>query len=361
MRNFLLGAALSVGTAFSSTALYAVEYLNIFTWDGYVLPSEVEAVNALLAEQGYDVEVRVIDTLAEGPEQMFDVIRSGQADVSFLTLNYINMEGFPFENLLQPIDVSSPRLSNASSLLPELSAIEMGMSDTGPLYLPFGGGSYGIWANDDVVSSHPASVADLLDPQWAGRISLTDGQIQPNVALALMALGEDPFLIQDVSGDRKKVGEVSKADGPVQQAMNSLYAQVSFFWSAGPEFRDDLAFVASYGPGASAHVASGGNWSLVNFEEGNTVWLDTINFSKKLEGKKLEAAEIFANYFIGRDVQDRLVDGLGMVAGSSLASSNPMLEDNPNFFAEDLFWPPYTKVANNVMNRISKRASGGES
>ena len=129
MRNLLLGAMLTLG----GTMAQATEYLNIFTWDGYVAPEEVTAVNALLKEQGYDIEVRVMDTLAEGPEQMFDVIRSGDVDVSFLTLNYINMEGVPFSNLLQPINTSSPRLSNAQALLPELSAIEMGMSDAGQL------------------------------------------------------------------------------------------------------------------------------------------------------------------------------------------------------------------------------------
>ncbi len=357
MRKLLLGTALTLVASMGQ----ATEYLNVFTWDGYVQPDEVSAVNAILKDQGYDVEVRVIDTLAEGPEQMFDVIRTGNVDVSFLTLNYIQMEGLPFSNLLQPIDTSSPRLTNAEALLPELSAIPMGMSDAGPLYLPFGGGSYGIWANDDVVTTHPASVSDLLKPEWKGRISLTDGQVQPNVALALMAMGEAPFAVQDASGDRKKMAEMQKADGPLQQTVSALYDQVGFFWSAGPEFRDDLAFVASYGPGAAAHVATGGNWSIVNFEEGNTVWLDTINFSKKLEGSKLEAAEIFANYFIGKEVQERIVNGLGMVASSTLVEANPMLDENPEFFAEELFWPPYTKVANNVMNMLSKRASGAGS
>lgn len=354
MRQLLLGTALTLVASMGQ----ATETLNVFTWDGYVHPDEVAAVNALLKEQGYDVEVKVIDTLAEGPEQMFDVLRSGTVDVSFLTLNYIQMEGLPFENLLQPINTASPRLSNVQALLPELSAIPMGMSDAGPLYLPFGGGSYGIWANDDVVTSHPTSVAELLKPEWKGRVSLTDGQVQPNVALALMAMGEAPFAVQDASDDRAKMAEMQKADGPLQTTLTALYDQVGFFWSAGPEFRDDLAFVASYGPGAAAHLANGGNWSIVNFEEGNTVWLDTINFSKKLEGPKLEAAEIFANYFIGKEVQERIVNGLGMVASSTLVEANPMLDENPEFFAEELFWPPYTKVANNVMNMLSKRASG---
>lgn len=354
MRKLLLGTALT----FTASMVQATETLNIFTWDGYVQPEEVAAVNALLKEQGYDVEVSVLETLAEGPEQMFDVIRSGDVDVSFLTLNYIQMEGLPFANLLQPIDTSSPRLSNAAALLPELSAIPMGMSDAGPLYLPFGGGSYGIWANDDVVAEHPTSVSELLKPEWKGRISLTDGQVQPNVALALMAMGEEPFAVQRASRDRQKMNDLQKADGALQQTVNNLYDQVGFFWSAGPEFRDDLAFVASYGPGAAAHLASGGNWSIVNFEEGNTVWLDTINFSKKLEGDKLAAAEIFANYFIGKEVQERIVNGLGMVAASTQVAANPMLEANPEFFAEELFWPPYTKVANNVMNMLSTRASG---
>ncbi|MTI44170.1 extracellular solute-binding protein [Roseibium hamelinense] len=341
---------------FGATFAQAAEPINVFTWDGYVQPEEVSAVNALLKEQGYDYEIKLLETPAEGPEQMFNMLRSGKVDISFLTLNYITMESAFSAQLLQPIDTSSPRLGNYQFLNKSLTNIPMGMQGNDVLYVPWGGGAYGIWADKDKVSDLPKSVNDLFDPKWTGKLSLSKGQIEPNIAIALLALDKPPFHINDISGDRATLAAASAADGEIQQKLTQLYGQVAAFWEAGPEFSDDLLLVASYGPGAAAHNAAGGNWELVQFDEGNTVWLDTINFSKGLSGKKLEAAEIFANYFIGKEVQDRVVNGLGMVAASSLAGSNPLIEQNPDFFAEAMFWPPYTKTASNVMQKLSKAA-----
>ncbi|ARU59203.1 spermidine/putrescine-binding periplasmic protein-like [Oleiphilus messinensis] len=334
------------------------ETLNVFTWEGYVLPDEVEAVNKLLKEQGYDYTVNVVSPWAEGPEQMFKVIRGGEVDISFLTLNYIKMQEGKLLKLLQPINVDSPRLSNYQHLSKSLTGIPMALDPQGkPVYIPWGGGAYGIWANMDKLSEAdlPKSVAELWDAKWTGKLSLSSGQIQPNIALASLALGKAPFFLNDIR-DNQQLRSYSEPNSTLQQKVNGLYKQVGKFWDAGPEFSDDLSLVASYGPGASAHNAAGGNWKLVEFSEGNTVWLDTINFHRNLAGKKLEAAEIFANYFIGKQVQERVVNGLGMVAASSLVDANELLDKNPNFFSEQMFWPPYNKLSDNVMRVISDRA-----
>ncbi len=339
------------------TGFVHAETLRIFTWDGYVLPEEVSAVNALLSEQGYDVKIKVIEPWAEGPEQMFTVMRSGAADVSFLTLNYIQMGGGKLAKILQPIDTSSPRLTRYSKLLPSLTGIPMGMDGDKPLYVPWGGGAYGLWADMDTLDAGqlPKSVGELWEPAWKGKLSLTKGQIQPNIALAMLALGKAPFHLNDIAGDRAALAAAAAPDGEIQKKVNSLYAQVGHFWGGGPEFNPGLQIMASYGPGVAARNAEGGNWKLINFTEGNTVWLDTINFHKDLSGKKLEAAEIFLNYFIGPEVQGRVVKGLGMVAASSEVD-NPLLTQNPDFFSERMFWPPYDAKAANLMTQISNRA-----
>lgn len=346
--TFLMAALASLAHA---------ETLRVFTWDGYVLPDEVKAVNALLADQGYDVKIKVIDTWAEGPEQMFTVMRSGAADVSFLTLNYIQMGGGKLAKILQPIDTGSPRLTRYSKLLPSLTAIPMGLDKGKPLYVPWGGGAYGLWADMDKLSPDqlPKSVGELWEPKWKGKLSLTKGQIQPNVALAMLAMGKPPFHLNDIASDRAALATAAAPNGEIQQKMDALYSQVGHFWGGGPEFHAGLEIMASYGPGVAARNAEGGNWELINFSEGNTVWLDTINFHKDLSGKKLEAAEVFLNYFIGPEVQGRVVQGLGMVAASSEVE-NPLLKQNPDFFSERMFWPPYDAKAANLMTQISDRA-----
>ena len=331
--------------------------LRIFTWDGYVTAEDVAAVNQLLADAGNPCKAAVIDTVAEGPEQMYDVIRAERCDISFLTLNYIKMQNERIARLLQPINVASPRIPEYAKTLPSLRQIPMGLADGKPLYVPFGGGAYGIWANMKKVSKEemPTQVADLLDPKWKGQLSLTKGQIQPNVALALMILGKAAFHVNDLveSGDRAGAMDLCAADGELQATLKKLYGQVGSFWEAAPAFEQKL--VASYGIEIAGLRAKGEDWQLVNFAEGNTVWLDTINIMAGVSGAKLEAAEIFINYFLSKPVQERVVNGLSMV-GSIQGISNPMIDANPNFFNPSMFWPPYTSLADNLMRTLSDNA-----
>ena len=345
---------------FGAIGLTQAETIRVFTWEGYVEPHEVSAVNAILKEKGYsEYTVEVIKPWAEGPEHMFKVLRAGKADISFLTLNYIKMQSDKIAKLLQPINTASSRLSNFSKLSPALTAIPMAMHNDKPLYLPWGGGAYGIWANMDKLkaSDLPSSVKELWDKKWKGKLALSSGQVQPNIAIAALAMNKAPFYINDMAADRAALAKESDTNSPIQLKVNSLYSQVGQFWPGGPDFSDpNVVLVASYGIAASAVNAKGGNWQLINFKEGNTVWLDTINFHKDMKGRKLEAAEIFANYFIGKDVQERVVNGLGMVAASSLVGKNPLIDTNPNFFSVEMFWPPYMKAADNVMLLVSDRA-----
>lgn len=340
-------------------SLFAAEdnVLRVFTWSGYVEPDEVKTINKILREKGYDIEVEVIKPWAEGPEQMFDVFRrTKQVDISFLTLNYIGMQGGKQAALLQPINSESPRIPNYKKLLKNLTNIPMGMKDGKPLYIPWGGGAYGIWANMNKLKEDdlPKSVNDLWAPKWKGKMSLTDSQIQPNIAIVSMALGKPPFFINEAGRD--ELTEIRAENGEFQKKTNALYAQVASFWGGSPEFKKDYLLVSCYGVEIAEENRKGGNWKLVKFKEGNTVWMDTINFNRELKGKKLEAAEIFANYWIGEEVQKRVVEGLSMVSVSTITKHNPLLQSDPNFFRPNFFWPPYNKQSDNTMLLLNSRA-----
>ncbi len=342
---------------FCSIAVQAQE-LKILTWEGYVKDGEVIEVNKILADAGYDYQIKVISPWAEGPRQMYTLLRDKKADISFLTLNYIKQKNGQIAKLLQPINVNSPRLSNYKNLLPEFKDIEMGKNKDSILYLPWGGGAYGIWANMDKLENTqlPKNIADLWNPNWKGKISLSKGQIEPNVALASLALNKKAFYLNDSAIKTKSLYAMTKSNSEIQQKLNDLYDQVGNFWESSPSFSQDNLLVASYGFGAAEANNNGGNWKLVNFLEGNTVWLDTINFHKDLTGKKLEAAEIFANYFIGKSVQERIANKLGMVSVSAAISNNPLLLDNPDFFKKEMLWPPYTKNVSMVLRKLSRNA-----
>ncbi|WP_165668426.1 ABC transporter substrate-binding protein [Metapseudomonas otitidis] len=335
----------------------AEQTLRILTWEGYVSAKDLVAINHALAEQGLPVKAEVITPYAEGPEQMFMLLRSGRADLSFLTLNYLKMQQGRMTGLLQPIDPT--RLKRFKQLLPQLAHLDMGMDGDRLLYVPFGGGTYGIWANMQKLNKDelPRHLGDLLQPRWKGKLSLTSGQVQPNVALAFLALGDPPFLLHDLmrSGKRKDAKRLAAEGSPAQDFLNRLYGQVDEFWVSAPQFRDKQLLVASYGPEIAARRARGENWQRVEFAEGDTAWLDTMNIVKGVSGEKLQSAYLVIDYFLSEEVQRRVVRELNMVAVVSTVD-NPMLANDPKLFSAERFWPAYDRTADNLMHKMSMQA-----
>lgn len=353
----ILGLALLLLLPGSS---FAKESLRILTWNGYVTAADISAINALLAKQGYDIEALVIAPYAEGSEQMYRILRKGKADISFLTLFFIGLQGGQAAKLIQPINTASPRLGNYRHLLGELTRIPMGMRGDKPLYIPFAGGSYGFYADRNKVSADdlPHAWGDLFKPRWKGKYSLNKTQVWYNVAIASMALGKPPYYVNDMvnAGPRDKFIQETRDDGPLAAKLADLYQGAGNFWDTGTQFNDALEIVSSWGPEIAEANSKGGNWQLIQFKEGELVWVDTINFAKSLSGKRLEAAEIIANYFIGKEVQSRVAKSLSLVAVSSLAASNPILTNNPEFFRSGTFVPPYRTQADNGVKRMSDKA-----
>ena len=335
----------------------ADQTLRILAWEGYVSAADLVAINRTLVEQGLAVKAEVIAPYAEGPEQMFMLLRAGRADVSFLTLNYLKMQHGRIIGLLQAID--STHLSRFKQLLPQLAHLDMGMDGERLLYVPFGGGTYGIWANMQKLNKEelPRHLSDLLQPRWKGKLSLTSGQVQPNVAMAFLAMGNSPFLLHDLmrDGKRKDAKLLAAEDSPAQDFLDRLYAQVDEFWVSAPQFRDEQLLVASYGPEIAARQALGEVWQRVEFAEGDTAWLDTMNITKGVSGEKLQAAYVVIDHFLSEEVQRRVVKDLNMVAVVSTVN-NPMLTANSELFSAERFWPPYDRTANNLMLKMSMHA-----
>lgn len=333
------------------------EVLRILTWEGYVTADDLINVNRILQKQGYDFEARVIAPYAEGAEQMFDLIRTKKADISFLTLFFIKLQNERTSNLLQPINTASPRLANYKYLARNLTRIPMGMHGDKPLYIPFCGGSYGFYANRKVIAEKdlPKSWNDLLKPQWKGRYSLNRSQIWYNIAIASMASGKAPYYLNAlaVAGKRNALMHEVRNGGVLSEKLSLLYRNAGAFWDAAPSFSPNLQIVSSWGTEVKLANKDGGDWRRIDFKEGDLVWMDTINFMSELKGKKLEAAEIVANYFIGKNVQSRVAGDLSLVSVSSLAETNPILREKPDFFTRGTFVPPYHVMADNIMTQLS--------
>ncbi|CAM3325552.1 ABC transporter substrate-binding protein [Shewanella violacea] len=336
--------------------------LRVLTWEGYVTQEDVGKVNALLKKQGYKYRVEIVSPYAQGADQMFDLIRAKQCDITFLTLFFIKMQKEKTAKLIQAINIKSPRLTNYAHLYPNLIELDMGMnSKNQPLYIPWGGGIYGFYINRNKVIEEqvPQSVNALWLDKWKHKFSLNKSQEWYNLGLALMKQNLSPFSLYQAlqEEDRQRVRQISDPKGQLQQELSSLYSAAGDFWETAPKFHPDLLIVSSWGPDIYAENAKGANWQLIDFKEGHMAWLDTINFVKGLEGRKLEAAEIFANYFISKQVQTRVSRELSMVPASKLAPANTMLGDAMSILKENMFVPPYDHSSYEIMKKMTDKAS----
>jgi len=338
-----------------------MEKLRIFTWTGYVTPENITQVNKILVNKGYNYQVEVIATKAEDADQMFSVIRKKQCDITFLTLFFIKMHGEQISKLLQPININSPRLTNYKNLDPKLTHIAMGMQQDKPLYIPWGGGIYGFFINTHKVEKQdiPTSVKDLWADKWRNKFSLNQGQFWYNVGLTLQALDFHPFYLEQLAlkNDRKALKELLAKQGAVLNKFKQLYNNTGGFWQSSTKFTEHLDIVSSWGPEIKVQNDKGGKWQLIDFKEGHLAWLDTINFVRDLKGEKLAAAEVVANYFINRQVQQRIVNELSMLPASIDLESRGLLDHYPNLFSADLFVPPYSQLSYSLMQQMVEQAS----
>lgn len=236
-----------------SLNVMAKEPLRILTWEGYIQPKDVKKVDQLLAEQGYPFYIELIKPYADGAEQMFDQIRSQNCDVSFLTLFFIKIEREQTAKLLQPINTSSPRLFNYSKLLPSLTQIDMGLnSKNQPLYIPWGGGAYGFYADHNQLSPEqiPQTVSDLWLDKWRGKFSLNKSQVGYNFGLALMSMGKSPFYLYQLTQQEKhsEIRKLIREEGVLQTCLNTLYQNAGHLWTSVSEFKPGLSIISSWGP-----------------------------------------------------------------------------------------------------------------
>lgn len=356
IRLFSLSLLISLGQA-----AQAIEPLRVLTWEGYVQAEDVQAVNALLTTKNLPYYVEVIKPYAEGAEQMFDLIRGQYCDVSFLTLFFIKIEKEQTARLLQPINQNSPHLTNYPDLLNNLIQLDMGLDKKQrPLYIPWGGGVYGFYIDYNQLGTDevPKSVKELWHENWRGRFSLNKTQTGYNFGLALMSLGKSPFhlyhLIQQ--GKREELKALMHPEGALQAQLNLLYQNAGNLWTSATEFTPELSIVSSWGPEIQAKNKAGGDWRLIKFEEGQMVWLDTINFVKHLKGEKLAAAEVFANYFIGKKVQDRIAGELSMMPALPAANKNSDLGQMQELYQEPMFVPPYDEVTYGIIKKMANVA-----
>lgn len=333
----------------------AKEHLTLLSWEGYVSENDLNNINQELEQRNLPYSIRLYPENATNAGQIYNLLRTAQIDMAFVTLSFFKGYQGDFFKVLQPINTKSTALPQYQAISAQLTHLPDGSADGKPYYIPFAQGSYGFYLNRSRYPElkAPESVADLWSEDYRGKFSLCRAQPIYNMGLALQSLGMSPLALNQayVDGGRQQLLGIAKEGTPLDQQLHRLYAQAGAFWDDSPRLdQAGIAIVSSWGPEIAAAINGGEQWEKIQFKEGDMTWLDTLAFSRRLKADKLLAAEIAANYFVSDAYQAGLARLLNLSSVLGHTYTGP----------ESVLIPTAPKVVNNLVELRSASALQGK-
>ena len=186
-----------------------------------------------------------------------------RADVAHVCTD--NLPYWRGHDLLRPLDTS--RLAHWDDVFPALRNIETIEDEQGLWMIPWDWGFTSIIYRTDIVSFDEPSFNVLMDPAYAGRVSIQDSLVDVGPTVALISGAQDPF---DLSPS-----EISKW----RDTLAGLTTQSRFLWSDPANLQQALAsgeVVAAMGwPDTVANLKAEGHpvELMTNPKEGMLTWV----------------------------------------------------------------------------------------
>lgn len=182
----------STGSTDGSTAASSGEFASPASCDGATLSFiglEGEEGEAELADWRSENGVELDASWPGDWAQVISAIRVGQP-YDLATIPYHQAQRMIAAEIVQPIDTS--RLENWDSLVAGLREAETLRGPDGEVYgVPIAWGDGPFVYNPETVDEPPATITDLLEPEWEGRYVLNDSPDLPFYLLALANGFED--------------------------------------------------------------------------------------------------------------------------------------------------------------------------
>lgn len=350
-----------IGTLFTATVAQSQEVtLNVLEWEGYISPY-VKEFDAYAKKHGKNIKLNILQPYITNPEQIFETVRSGAADIVTPTVNYYKMEKEKLLKILYPIDFN--KLTNYKKVLASLRNADYDKLEGKKYSVPLVGGSYGLAYNANINKTAPTSWNILWDEKYKGKYAVTDDQFEANIYNTMLVMGYSPESIYDI--EKTKFDEEK-----VQAKLDLLVKNAKTFWPGEsatdfPKMTQDLELVTTYWLGIAFSNKAGQNWKLANPKEGETVWLDTlaINDQVKNDPAKLEAAHLLLDFMISEATQVQLFNDYGLiivnVETAKLLPPEKVKEGrigDETFFKPAFFWRELTARTRNTYKKMWNRA-----
>ncbi|MEZ5535193.1 MAG: extracellular solute-binding protein [Thiolinea sp.] len=296
----------------------------VYNWTEY-LPEG--ALDAFTQESGIEVEYQTYTS----NEEMYARVKSQDgAGIDVIVPSTYYISKMQTEGLLQTLDLT--RIYNFHQLTPGL--LNRSFDPGNKFSLPYLWGSTGIGINTAKIDPNRIhSWADLWNPEWAGRVMLTDDVREVfHVGLSMKGYStntQDAYEIRAAFRQlRTLMPSVSVIDGdsPGQIYLDGK-ADIGMIWSGE-------AFQANQQNPAIEYIYP---------EEGAVFWIDS--FAIPANSKNSKEAHRFIDFMIGMEMAIRSVEELGYATANGFARSqlpedirnNPIIFPDPERVAKGEF------------------------
>ena len=341
------GASVPAATAPSaeaSAAPHRADRLRVMDWDGYDVPAFFAEFS--IAHPSVTVERQEF----AGDLAALEAFKAGQiADLVHPCANFFTR--WVDAGLLQPVNPAL--LSHWQDLDPRLVAL--GRFGGRQYFVPWEWGYDSILVRSDKVAQLPDSWADLWDPAYEGRVTMSDFP-EYNHAAAALALGiEDPW---DTTEDQNEA---------ISDKLQALVPNLRSLWTSGAEVAEQLAageiwLAGNAWPDAYATLRRQGvPVDYIHPKEGRLSWVCGYGISAKAQDPLLAHAYIDA--MISRQGMAAAIDELAYGAANPAAlpladqETVALLElDKPELIEQAVFYQPLSGIQLKGMSEAWNRA-----
>ena len=311
--------------------------LTVLDWSGYENPDYFADFTA--AHPEVQLQHAVMEQDVDGLTKM----KSGlEADLVHPCSNYYRM--WVDAGLVQPVDTA--RLSNWKGINAKMA--DLGRFDGKQYFVPWDWGFDSILVRTDKVDPVPGSWADLWNPAYKGKLSMSD-MPDYNHAAAALALGiADPW------------STTPEQNAQIKAKMAALQPNILAFWGDGTELAQQIS---------SGDVWVGGNaWpdaytllvqeglpvAYAKPKEGRLSWVCGYGISAK--AKDVDLAYAYIDAMIAPKAMAAFIDEFGFGAANfdalPLADAETVARlelDDPKVIDDSIFYAPLTEAQRDAM------------
>ena len=271
--------------------------LRLLIGQGHAPQKYIEKFEKQIQDK-YQRKVKLEVNFLSGPDDWYNTIRAGKADLVLLTHHHFKDKRFNYipNHFLLPIDLK--KIPNFKHVIPALQKADY-LTDNRKTYgVPVSQGPYGLVYNAAMLKSPPKSWNILWDPRFKGKYVIGAKEYIYNTNITALALGysKESIKIFDKLNNRE-----------FREKLRQLAVNSHSFW-IGVDTVDDLSgmsLATSWGDSLGPLNKKGEPWKMAEPVEGMPCWIDNYAITWALADKPFlkKAAEEYINLLLSTEYQ----------------------------------------------------------